>query len=157
MSEDETYIIFQLGHATYAIPSRDVTHIEMLEHITPVPNTAAAVEGIVFSRGQLFPAVNLRVRFGLPAAPHTERSRLLFVRVQQRTVALITDSAREFRTIRAVDIRPVEAEMPGVKGRHVRGAATLGERLVLIVDVIAVLELDDPAPLAQAAALAARS
>ena len=99
MNATDTFVIFELAGSAYAIRSDEVQHVEMLEHITPVPNAAAAIEGIVFSRGQLFTALNLRSRFGLPRVAHTERSRLIFVRIHERTVALIVDSAREFRSI----------------------------------------------------------
>jgi purine-binding chemotaxis protein CheW len=155
MNLGETYIIFELGNSAYALPSGDVMHIEMLEHITPVPNTAPSVEGIVFSRGRLFPALSLRVRFGLERVPATPRSRLIFVTVHERTVALIVDSAREFRRIPHDAIRPVEQELPGVQGNYVRGVATVGDRMVLLVDVVRVLNLDDPAPIVAAEAAAA--
>ena len=158
MNDGDTYIIFELGHAAYALRSADVLHIELLEHITPVPNTASAVEGVVFSRNHLYPALNLRVRFGLPAAPHTPSSRLIFVRVHDRTVALIVDSAREFRRISAEAIRPVEQTLHGISGNYVHGVATLGSRVVLLLDLLKVLNLDDPAPLvaAEEAAQSAR-
>lgn len=147
MTLDESYIIFELAGSAYGIRSADVLHIEMLEHITPVPNTVGAVEGIVFSRGQLYPALNLRTRFGLPRAAPTDRTRLIFVTVHQRTVALIVDSAREFRAIPASAIRPVEATLHGVEGNYVRGVATVSGRVVLLVDLLVLLNLDDPAPL----------
>lgn len=154
MTAADTYIIFELGASAYGVRSADVLHIEMLEHITPVPNTASAVEGIVFSRGQLYPALDLRARFGLPRAPRTERSRLILTRVHDRTVALIVDSAREFRRISAADIRPPDTALHGISGTYIQGVAQAGGRLVLLVDVLAVLNLDDPAPLAAAAAQA---
>jgi purine-binding chemotaxis protein CheW len=154
MNQDDTYIIFELGGAAYGLRSADVLHIEMLEHVTPVPNTASAVDGVVFSRGQVIPALNLRARFGFPREPHTPRTRLIFVRVHQRTVALIVDAAREFRKIPAATIRPIEETLHGINGNYVQGVATVGERLVLLLDVVAVLNLDDAAPLLAAEASA---
>lgn len=151
MNASHTYIIFELGNAAYGVRSSDVLHVEMLEHITPVPNAAPAVEGLVFSRGQLYPALNLRVRFGLPPIPHTARTRLLFTQVHQRTVALIVDSAREFRNLPPESIRAVQGEITGIHGRYVAGVATLHERSILLLDVLAVLNLDDPAPVLTAA------
>ena len=58
MSLDDSYIIFELNSAAYAVRSAHVQHVEMLEQITPVPNTAPAVDGVVFSRGQVIPAIN---------------------------------------------------------------------------------------------------
>lgn len=154
MNSGETYIVFELGDSSYGLRSQDVMHIEMLEHITPVPNTAAAVEGVVFSRGQVIPALNLRVRFGFPRQAPTPRTRLIFLKVHDRTVALIVDAAREFRTIPRDTIRPIEETLHGVDGNYVQGVATVGGRLVLLLDVLAVLNLDDPAPLLAAVAAA---
>lgn len=147
MSVADTYILFQLANAFYGLRSRDVLHIEILEHVTPVPNTAPAVDGVVFSRGQVIPALNLRVRFGLPRQPHTDRTRLIFLKIQQRTVAFIVDSAREFRSIPDSAIRPIEETLHGIEGNYVKGVATIGDRLVLLIDVAAVLNLDDLAAL----------
>jgi purine-binding chemotaxis protein CheW len=143
MSASDTYILFELGTAAYGVRSEDVQHVEMLEHVTPVPNTAAAVDGVVFSRGNVIPALNLRVRFGLPRQPHTPRTRLIFLKVQERSVALIVDAAREFRAIPRTAIRPIEHTLEGIEGNYVKGVATVKDRLVLLLDVGAVLKLDE--------------
>jgi purine-binding chemotaxis protein CheW len=150
MNSTDTFILFELGHASYALRSSDVLHVEMLEHITPVPNAASAVEGIVFSRGHLYPALNLRARFGLERIAHTAKSRLLFVRVHERTVALVVDSAREFRRIPAETIRAADGGLHGIPGNYVQGVATVNGRLVLLLDLVAVLNLDDVAPIVAA-------
>ncbi len=65
LNDSEPFILFELAGTTYALRSQVVQQMEMIEQITPVPNAAPFVEGVVFSRGQVIPAVNLRVRFGL--------------------------------------------------------------------------------------------
>lgn len=37
----ETFVVFELAGTTYAVPSRLVQQMEMIEHITPVPNAPA--------------------------------------------------------------------------------------------------------------------
>lgn len=152
MSAPENYVIFELGTAAYGLSSADVQHVEMLEHLTPVPNTAPAVDGIVFSRGQVVPALNLRVRFGMPRIEPTPRTRLIFLKLPQRVVALIVDSAREFRAIAAEAIKPIEQTLEGVEGNYVRGTAQVNGRLVLLLDAVAILRLDDFPAAAPAAA-----
>jgi purine-binding chemotaxis protein CheW len=141
---NETYVIFELAGAQYAVRSGDVQHIEMLEHITPVPNTAPSVEGVVFSRGQVIPAMNLRVRFGFAREPHTLRTRIIIAHSHQRTVALIVDAAREFRQIPHDSIRPIEQTLTGIDGNYLYGVATITDRLgtdrlVLLLNIEAVL------------------
>lgn len=158
MSAAETYILFELAGSFYGVRSQDVLHIDLLEHITPVPNAAACVDGVVFSRGQVIPALNLRARFGFPRIEPTARTRLLFLRHGARTVALIVDSAREFRTLATESIRPIEETLTGVNGSYVKGVATVGDRLVLLLDVAAVLQVETSEPvLAPAPAVAARA
>ena len=143
MNASETYILFELAGTSYGLRSRDVLHIELLEHITPVPNAASAVDGVVFSRGQVIPALNLRARFGFPRTENTARTRLIFLRNEQRTVALIVDSAREFRSLPTASIRPIEQTLAGVHGNYLTGVASIGERLILLLDPAAVLNLED--------------
>jgi purine-binding chemotaxis protein CheW len=154
MTLADTYILFELEGAVYAVASAHVQHVDMLEHVTPVPNTAPAVDGVVFSRGQVIPAVNLRVRFGLERKPYTQRSRLVFLKVGERVVALIVDSAREFQRIAADSIQPIQETLVGIHGNYVQGVATVKGRSVLILDVAAVLTLEEitPPPAAPATA-----
>ncbi len=143
MTSTDTYILFQLADATYGVSSDHVWHVDMLGHVTPVPNTSAAVDGVVFSRGQVVPALNLRARFGLPRIGSTHRTRLIFLKLQQRMVALVVDSAREFRRILPEAIRPVEGNLHGIQGNYVKGVASVGDRSVLLLDVAAVLSPEE--------------
>ena len=147
-AETETYVLFELAKAIYAIPSASVQHIEMLEHVTMVPNAHRAIDGVVFSRGQVIPALNLRARFGFPRQERDMRTRVIFAQTQQRIVGLIVDSAREFRKIPASAIRPIEQALTGIAGNYLKGLTTISERLILILDLDAVLNLDKDESLA---------
>src|SRR5207245_8361582 len=85
----ETYILFEIAGTTYGVSSRSVQQMEMVEHITPLPNAPAFIEGVVFTRGQVIPAVNLRTRFGFEKAPHTTRTRLIVTNHNGRGVGLV--------------------------------------------------------------------
>jgi len=132
---NESYILFTLAGTTYALPSRDIAHMEMVEHITAVPNAPSYVEGVVFSRGQVVPVVNLRVRFGFERASPDLRARLLVVKVGERVVGMVVDSAREFATIPASAIQPPHTAIAGLSGDYLEGVAVLGERIVLLLRV----------------------
>src|ERR1700744_3450511 len=107
-AKTESYVLFELAGSVYGIPSQSVRHIEMFEHVTLVPNANPAIDGVVFSRGQVIPALNLRVRFGFSRENNTLRTRIIFATVHDRTVGLIVDAAREFKTIAGESIRPIE-------------------------------------------------
>ena len=138
----DQFILFELAGTTYGVPSRAVQQMEMVEHITPVPNAPPFVEGVVFTRGQVVPAVNLRARFGFQKKPYDLKTRLIVVTDGARVVGLIVDTAREFVTIPSEAIQPPPEAIAGLSGKYLDGIATLGERLVLILNVAEVLKLE---------------
>jgi purine-binding chemotaxis protein CheW len=139
----ESYVIFELAGSAYGIPSQNVRHIEMFEHVTLVPNANPAIDGVVFSRGQVIPALNLRVRFGFSRIPNTVKTRIIFATVHERTVGLIVDSAREFRNLPAESIGPIEGTLTGINGKYLKAVTKIDGRLVLILDLEAVLNVSD--------------
>jgi purine-binding chemotaxis protein CheW len=137
----DSYILFELAGTTYALRSDDILQLEMVGRITPVPNAPPFVDGVVALRGQVIPAMSLRARFGFPTVPHDVRSRLIVVRAGGRTVGLLVDSAREFATIPAETILPPPEGMVELSGPYLRGLAQLGDRLVLVLDVVELLDM----------------
>lgn len=135
-----TYILFNVAGTTYAVRSQDVLHMEMVEHITPVPNAPAFVEGVVFSRGQVVPVINLRRRFGFDRQDVDLRTRLIVVQDQGRRVGLLVDDSREFITIADSAVHPPNDAIGGLSGNYLVGVATLGERIVLILNIREVIE-----------------
>ena len=138
----ETYILFEVAGTTYGVSSRSVQQIEMIEHLTPLPNAEPFVEGVVFTRGQVIPAINVRMRFGFEKTPHTTRTRMIVTNHQGRVVGLIVDSAREFMSIQNNAIQTAPASIAGMSGRYLKGIVTIGDRIVLMVDLSELVNLE---------------
>ena len=147
MDETRTdqYILFTVAGTTYALPSHVVAHVEMVEHVTRVPNAASFVDGVVFSRGQVVPAINVRARFGFDRVDYDLRTRLLVVQNGTRAVGLLVDGCREFLTIPAGAIKPAGDAVAGVGARFIGGIATLNDRLVVVLDLETLLDSAEPA------------
>jgi len=139
MTDSAAYILFVVAGTTYAVRSEAVRHMEMIEQITPVPNAHEYLEGVVFSRGQIVPVLNLRARFGFEKVPHDLRTRLVVVESGGRWVGLTVDSAREFVRIAPADVHPPSQAMAPLSTNYVEGVATLGGRLVLLLNIEEVL------------------
>lgn len=133
-NHSEPFILFELAGTTYGLPSAVVQQMEMVEHITPVPNTPTFVEGVVFSRGQVIPAINLRLRFGFDKKDYDVRTRLIVVKIGNRSVGFIADTAREFVSIPDHLVQPPPEGISGLSGRYLIGIAQLGERIILILN-----------------------
>lgn len=138
----EPFILFELAGTTYGVRSRFVQQVEMLVDVASVPNAHPAVEGVVLVRGQVIPALNLRTRFGLEKIERDLRSRLVVINTEKRVVGLVVDTAREFLKISPESIGPVPQALTGLSGHYLEGIATIGERMILILNLDAVLDLD---------------
>jgi purine-binding chemotaxis protein CheW len=139
----DNYIIVSVAGTSYALPSHQVAHIELVDQVTRVPNAPPAVDGVVFSRGAVVPALNLRARFGFETVAYDLRTRLVVVQHQGRTVGLVVDSAREFVSIPESAIQPPNETLTGLSGRYLLGVATLGERMIFVLALAEVLNVDD--------------
>jgi len=131
----QAYIVLTVAGTSYALRSRDVEHMEMVESVTRVPNAGPAVDGVVFSRGQVVPAINVRARFGFERAPYGLGTRLIVVQESGRRIGLVADEAREFVTIPDDAIQPRQDAIAGLNGDYVEGIASLNGRLILLLDV----------------------
>ena len=138
----EPFILFELADTTYGVRSRFVQQIEMIDDVATVPNAHPAVEGVVLIRGQVIPALNLRQRFGFERIERDLRSRLVVINSGERVVGLIVDTAREFIKIPTESIEPPPEALTGLTGEYLEGIAAIKERMVLVLNLDAVLDLD---------------
>jgi purine-binding chemotaxis protein CheW len=141
---DGTFVIFTVAATAYGLRSRDVQHLELVEGVTRVPNAAPFVDGVVFSRGQVVPAVNLRARFGFERAPYDTRTRLIVVQSGGRSVGLVVDEGREFMKLPADAIQPPHEALAGLSSQYVEGIASIGGRLILILNLEQLLNFAEP-------------
>lgn len=130
-----TYIVCCIGSTYYAIPSSDVQQLEMLEDVTPVPNSPDFLDGVVYLRGQVVPVVNLRRRFGLERVPYDLSSRLIVVKFDARVVGLAVDSAREFLKFASDDLQPAPQSFGPPENDPLAGVLKRDERMILVLEV----------------------
>jgi len=143
-NRSDHFILFIVAGTTYALPSHEVAHVEMVEQITRVPNAPAFVDGVVFSRGQVVPAVNLRARFGFERAPADIKTRLLVVQSGGRSIGLLVDECREFMMIPASTVHPPGEALSGIGARYIAGIATIADRMVVVLKVEELLNPAEP-------------
>ena len=130
------HVVFRVGDAEYVIPGDEVLQMETFTGATPVPDAAAHVAGLMQIRGRVIPILDLRIRFGLPAAHDgaLER-RVVVVQRGRRAIGLLVDSAREVVYLDASAMQPLGAAL-GAAGRGcVRGVLPVGSRLLMVIDL----------------------
>src|SRR5215470_19269984 len=76
------YLTFGLGKEEFAIEVLRVREIMGVQEITSVPQMPEYMKGVINLRGKVVPVVDLRLKFGLPAAEYDQRTCIIVVQVQ---------------------------------------------------------------------------
>jgi purine-binding chemotaxis protein CheW len=128
------HVLLRVADAEYVLPALDILHMESFTAATKVPGAPPYVAGLVQIRRTVVPVVDVRVRFGLPAAVATLDSRVVVVQSGTRTVGLLVDSAREILSIAPDQFRPPPELVAEQAAGYVTSVAQAGARLLMLID-----------------------
>jgi purine-binding chemotaxis protein CheW len=133
------HIVFCLAGTEFALPVESVLQMESFGGATFVPGAPPYVAGLVTVRGRVVPVVDLRVRFGLPAADLSQDTRIIVSECSGRVIALRVDSAREVLMLDVSQNQPAPEVISERASGFVYAVHTLGRRLLLLVDLPKIL------------------
>src|SRR5579864_7599337 len=110
----DQYLIFSLLDYDLAILAEHIQGVERLADVTPVPNVAPWVKGVINLRGSIASVVDLRAFLDLEVLLYNPRTRLLSVRYNEMVICLVVDSVSEMVPIPPADIvtDPRQASVP---------------------------------------------
>ncbi len=144
MAKNLQIVGLRIGRETYGIPIALVREIVRVPSITAVPNAREYVEGVINLRGKIISVVDLRKRFGEIKVENNKKNRIVVVEFEGRTVGLVVNSASEVLKLSASEIAPPSSVFIDGEVDYVTGVATLGERLIVLLDLGKVLKSGDP-------------
>lgn len=138
----------------YALTSSAVREIVRAVSIAPLPKAPPIIEGVINVRGALVPVLDIRQRFGLPAAPLTPSDHLILAVAGARDVALRVDQATDLISVPDNQVDGPHASAPGAE--LISGIARLPDGVLVIHDLERFLSLDEARATSSALAEAGR-
>jgi purine-binding chemotaxis protein CheW len=148
---------FVVGDVEYAVEIARVKEIANPMPLVPLPHAPGAVVGVSDYRGEVVPVVDLRIRFGLAAAPATRRTKWIVVDVTGRLVALVVDAVSEVFGTAGAELRPAPSLGGGEDLRGIAGVSNHGAALIFVLDTSRLRELTEPLAASGALVSAARA
>lgn len=139
----ETWVTFRLGKELYGLSVAAVREIVRVQTITRVPHAPFPIRGIVNLRGRVVPAMDLRVRLGLPGAAITGDSRILVCHAAGRTVGLLADAAHQVVQVDRLRVEAPPADIVSERSDYVEGVYEDGPAFVILLKADAVLMIPD--------------
>ena len=125
---------FVVGDMLLGLPVDDVVGVIGGGRLTPVPLAADGVAGLLNLRGKIVVAVEVRTRFGLPAADTGLATAHVLVRHEGEQVSLVVDRPGELLTVLAANREDVPANVTPTLRRLLAAAYPQSDGLLLVLD-----------------------
>jgi len=146
------YLTFKLAEEEYGVEILKVREIIGLLAITAVPCMPVCMKGVINLRGKVIPVIDLRLKFGLSEAEHTDQTCIIVVDVGKE-IGIIVDTVSEVLDIAGEEIEPAPTMSADVDTSFILGMGKVGDEVKILLDIDKVLSSDDIVSAAAAARL----
>ena len=136
-------VVFELANEFYGINIAVVESIIKMQAITQLPQTPAYLKGVTNLRGTVLPVIDLRNRFGLDAQKDTRQTRIMSVTMGNIKVGMMVDGVSEVLRISDESVEPLPPMINSVNSVFLKGIARLEDRLIILLEVEKVLDLNE--------------
>ncbi len=151
----EQFLTFSLAGESYGLDILRVNEIRGWSSATRLPNTPDWVKGVINLRGVIVPVLDLRSRFALPAVEYTATTVVIVVTVEtesdERTVGLVVDGVSDVVNVAPEAIQNAPDFGAQVDIEFIRGLASVGEQMVMLLDIDRLLSNEELAAVASLA------
>jgi len=140
----EQYLVFSLLECELGFKAEHIDGVERLADVTPVPNVASWISGVINLRGSIASVVDLRAFLGMERLPFHPRTRLLSVKNNEMVICLVVDSVSEMIPIpsSAINGNARQASIPQWLASYASGSALVGNRYIILLDAARLLFSD---------------
>ena len=136
-------VVFELAKELYGINIAMVESIIKMQSITQLPQTPTYIKGVTNLRGTVLPVIDLRLRFGLDVQPDTKQTRVIIVTMGNLKVGIMVDGVSEVLRVSDDTIEPLPSMVNSVNSDFLKGIVRLEDRLIILLEVEKVLDLEE--------------
>jgi purine-binding chemotaxis protein CheW len=129
------FLTFTLGDEEYGLDILKVQEIRGYDAVTTIANTPAFIKGVINLRGTIVPIVDLRIKFHLGTVEYDQLTVVIILNLGQRVVGIVVDSVSDVLALTPEQIRPAPELSATLDTRYITGLGTVGERMLILVDI----------------------
>ncbi|WP_311223948.1 MULTISPECIES: chemotaxis protein CheW [unclassified Acidovorax] len=133
------FLTFRLGQEEYGIDILRVQEIRSYEQPTRMAHSPNFIKGVIDLRGVIVPIVDLRLKLKCPTAEYTDFTVVIILNVGGTVIGAVVDAVADVVALAEDTIKPAPQFESQVDAAFVRGIATVGERMLIVVDIEALL------------------
>ena len=135
----EQYLTFMLAGEEYGVDILRVQEIKGWDSATRIPNTPDYVQGVINLRGTIVPIIDLRMRFDLEKLEYGPTTVVVVLKAttdkKERTMGIVVDGVSDVYSVGGGELKPAPEFGEDVSAEFVKGLATIGEKMVIMLDI----------------------
>ncbi len=140
---EQQLVVFELDNEFYGINIALVESIIKMQTITQLPQTPDYVMGVTNLRGSVLPVIDLRTRFALETKEDTRQTRIIIVTMGAVKVGVVVDGVSEVLRVSDESIEPLPPLVNSVDSAFLKGIVRLENRLIVLLELGKVLNLEE--------------
>ena len=142
-------VIFLIREMNYAVDIGRVREIIYFKKPTPLPEAPPFVEGILDLRGIVVPIIDLKKKMGMAAEGRSAPKHILIINIKNGMLGIVVDEVKEVLHLMEDQIQAPQKIHKGPGARYLTGICKIGERMVFLLDLDALLTGDEQARLGE--------
>jgi purine-binding chemotaxis protein CheW len=135
------YCTFWIDGLFFGVDVDDVQEVLRHQPMTPVPRASQGVQGLIYLRGQIVTAVDLRFRLGLPPRAADRLPMNVIVRSRGEVVSLLVDDIGDVVDTDGLTVEQIPSNLPARVQEVVLAVRPLTDRLLLVLDADRAVEV----------------
>ena len=147
------FLSFRLGGEEYGIDILRVQEIRSYEEPTRIANAPDFIKGVVNLRGVIVPVVDMRIKLGCDKVEYNDFTVVIVLSVHGRVVGLVVDSVCDVIELGADLIKEAPQITTTLDAGFITGIASVGERMLILADIEALIGSAEMGLVAPAASL----
>ena len=140
---EQLLVVFELSNEFYGINIAMIESIIKMQAITQLPQTPSYVKGVTNLRGSVLPVIDLRTRFALDTKEDTRQTRIMIVTLGNIKAGIIVDAVSEVLRVSDETIEPLPPMINSVDAAFLKGIVRLENRLIILLELGKVLDLNE--------------
>ncbi len=137
------YVIFGMGDEQFAVNIEQVDSIERVSEMTKVPQAPHFMQGFTDLRGEVISVVDLKALLDIGTVDLSKDPRLIIAQIENLKIALLVDEAKEVLDLESDIVEEPPKMVGGVKKEYIQGVARLEDRLIIIMNMNNVLNVNE--------------
>jgi purine-binding chemotaxis protein CheW len=141
---------FRLGGEEYALSILKVQEIRGYDNVTRIASAPDYLKGVVNLRGIIVPIVDMRIKFNVGNPSYDAFTVVIVLNINGHTIGVVVDSVSDVVTLTPDQIKPAPDLGSSVAAEYLQGLGTVGERMLILLDIDKLLSSEDMGLLAAA-------